>query len=160
MFNLTFQPGLLCFNLKMVFKITINRKSTSNFSFQRTKICYYNIIIIIVSILKSFFQRFIIRYRSETTTKTISHKNRENKLQNSEVLCKHRWNYIFRVSVISPILSSVSFIELQKFFLTFGFGNNDFFQSHKSLHTQVWSTHYSNFRWIPSLVDNLFKDKR
>ena len=49
---------------------------------------------------------------------------RENKFQSSEVLCKHRQNFI--ISFISPELSSVSY-EVQHSFSTFGIVRNELF---------------------------------
>ena len=52
----------------------------------------------------------------ETTPKTISHENSENKFQSSEKLFKHRKHFI--ISFISLALSSVSY-ELQNLISTF-----------------------------------------
>ena len=49
---------------------------------------------------------------------------RENKFQSSEILCKHKQNFI---SFILPELSSASY-QVQHSFSMFGVARNDFFQ--------------------------------
>ena len=63
---------------------------------------------------------------------------RENKFQSSEILCKHRQNFIIRF--ISPELSSVSY-EVQHLFSTFGVARNEFFLENIEMSpTEVFNT--------------------